>query len=158
MDGSKVLAKNPSPRMIHRHISFLGAPDQNDYTIYGDLMASASDEKKPDLGLINSGYTLELMGEHQVVEMRSWHSARRMYTNVPFAWEPETWYRARFEVRANDDEAVLRGKIWPRDQDEPEAWTIETIDPHPIPAGSPGLSAYSPTPVYFDNIEVTENP
>ncbi len=158
MDGDRVLAKNPSPRMIHRHISFIGAPDQSDYTITGDLMASANEEKRPDIGLINSGYTLELMGEHQLLELRSWPSARRMYTSTPFPWEPETWYRARFEVRSDDKEATLRGKVWPRDQQEPEAWSIETTDPHPIPAGSPGLSGYSPTSIYFDNIEVTKNP
>jgi hypothetical protein len=144
--------------MIHRHISFIGAPDQSDYTITGDLMASANEEKRPDIGLINSGYTLELMGEHQLLELRSWPSARRMYTSTPFPWEPETWYRARFEVRSDDKEATLRGKVWPRDQQEPEAWSIETTDPHPIPAGSPGLSGYSPTSIYFDNIEVTKNP
>jgi len=157
-DGGKVLAKNPSPRQIHRHITFLGSPDQRDYTIAGDLKASASEDKKPDLGLINSGYTLELMGEHQTLELRSWPSARRMYTSTPFAWKPEVWYRARFEVRSDDNQATLRGKVWPRDEEEPEAWSIETIDPHPIAAGSPGLSGYSPTPIYFDNIEVTKNP
>ena len=158
MDGSKVLAKNPSPRKIHRHITFLGAPDQTDYAIAGDLMASASEEKRADIGLMNSGYTLELMGEHQLLEIRSWPSARRMHTSTPFSWEPEVWYRARFEVRSDDHQATLRGKIWPRNEAEPEAWSIETTDPHPIPAGSPGLSGYSPTSIYFDNIEVTKNP
>jgi hypothetical protein len=121
-------------------------------------MASANEEKRPDLGLINSGYTLELMGEHQLLEVRSWPAARRMHTSVPFAWEPNVWYRARFEVRSNGSQAVLRGKVWARGEVEPEAWTLEATDPHPISAGSPGLSGYSPTSIYFDNIEVTKNP
>lgn len=158
VDGGKALVKSPSTRKIHRHISFLGAPDQHDYTITGDLKGTNEDNKLPDVGLINSGYTLELMGEHQRVELRSWHSARRMYTAAPFAWQPGIWYRMRFEVTTDDDKAIVRGKVWPRGEAEPSDWTISTEDPHPIPAGSPGLSGYSPTPIYFDNIEVTPNP
>ncbi|MDX1643072.1 MAG: PQQ-binding-like beta-propeller repeat protein [Thermoanaerobaculia bacterium] len=155
--GNKALVKKPSPIKIHRHITFLGAPDQNDYTVVADLMGTEDEGDMPDVGLINSGYTFELMGEHQQLEFRSWHSARRMYASQPFAWQPDTWYRMRFEVRTDEDKATLRGKVWPRDQPEPETWTFTTEDPHPIRSGSPGLSGYSPTPIYFDNIEVTKN-
>jgi len=158
VDGGRALVKSPSSRKIHRHISFLGAPDQHDYTIAADLKGTHEGDKLPDIGLINSGYTLELMGEHQLLELRSWHSARRMYTRTEYAWEPGVWYRMKFEVSGDDDSAVVRGKVWPRDQPEPDDWSITTEDPHPIPAGSPGVSGYSPTPIYFDNIEVTENP
>jgi outer membrane protein assembly factor BamB len=158
VDGGKALAKNPSPRMIHRHISFLGAPDESAYTIQGDLMRVSGEGTAPDIGLINSGYTLELMGEHQSLEVRSWHSARRMYTSAPFPWEPGIWYRMKLEVKADDETAEIRGKVWPRDEDEPSEWSIVAEDPHPIPAGAPGLSGYSPTPILFDNIEVTQNP
>ncbi len=81
-----------------------------------------------------------------------------MYTSTPFPWEPGVWYRMKLEVRANDERAVIRGKVWLRDSDEPADWTMTTEDPHPIPAGAPGLSGYSPTPILFDNIEVTQNP
>ena len=36
-------------------------------------------------------------------------------------------------------------------------WLLTVEDPVPIQQGSPGLTGYSPTPVYYDNIEVTEN-
>ena len=157
LDGNKVLAKVPSSQKIHRHITFIGDPEESNYTIEGDLMATRSEEVVPDLGLINSGYTLELMGEHQLLELRSWHSARRMYTSTPFSWEPEVWYRAKLEVSTDDDGAEIRGKVWKRGEPEPEEWSITTVDPHPIHAGSPGLSGYSPTDIYFDNIEVYSN-
>jgi hypothetical protein len=59
----------------------------------------------------------------------------------------------------------LRGKVWPRDEAEPAAWTIEVTDPMPYVAGSPGIYAYSTgvtqdspgTEVFFDNVKVTRN-
>ncbi len=157
LDGGKVLVKMPSSQKIHRHITFLGAPDEANYTIEGDLMVTETEEVKPDIGLINSGYTLELMGEHQALEIRSWPSARRTYTTAPFEWEPNVWYRAKLEVTSTDDEANIRGKVWKRGEPEPEDWSITLVDPHPIRVGSPGLAGYSPTEIYFDNIEVYSN-
>jgi outer membrane protein assembly factor BamB len=157
IDGSKALVKMPSSRKIHRHISFLGAPDQSDYTIEADLMGTADGETLPDIGLINSGYTLELMGQHQLLETRSWHSARRMYTSMPFNWQPDTWYRMKLDVRTTEEAATIRGKVWPRGEAEPADWMMVVEDPHPIRHGSPGLSGYSPTPIYFDNVEVSKN-
>jgi hypothetical protein len=34
-----------------------------------------------------------------------------------------------------------RGKVWPRGQAEPDAWTIERIDPIGSLHGSPGIYA-----------------
>ena len=118
LDGNKVLVKEPSSQKIHRHISFLGAPDQSDYTIEADLLATASGDTKPDLGLINSGYTLEMMGQHQLLEFRSWHAARRMYTSEPFSWQHEGWYRKKIGVTTDEDAATLRGQVW--DKGKPE--------------------------------------
>ena len=157
LDGNKVMAKGPSPIKIHRHITFLGHPDDADYTIEADIMGTRDRRKMPDIGLINSGYTFDLLGDHQRIQVRSWQAGLRMMQQIDFPWEPDVWYRMKFEVRQQDESAVVRGKVWPRDQDEPAEWTLSVIDPLPITSGAPGLSGFSPTPLYFDNLRVMRN-
>ena len=157
LDGERVFAKGPSPVKIDRHITFLGRHDLSDYTIAGDVMATREGRRWGDVGLINSGYTLELLGAHRSLEVRSWQAGLRMAKRIDFAWEPGVWYRMVFEVRERDGKALVRGKVWPKGEPEPEEWSITAEDPLPISAGAPGLSAYSPALLYFDNIEVTKN-
>ncbi len=157
LDGNRVLAKGPSPVQIHRHITFLGHPDETDYTIESDLRGTKDRRRMPDLGLINSGYTFELLGDHQRIQIRSWQAGLRMMVQESFAWDPDVWYRMKFEVREQDGEALVRGKVWPRGEAEPAEWSLSTTDPLPISLGAPGLSAFSPTPLYFDNIRVMRN-
>ena len=156
-DGNKVLAKGPSPRKIHRHITFLGSHDDQDYTIEADVKGTRDGRKLADVGLINSGYTLDLMGNHQRLEIRSWASALRMVQRTDFAWQPDTWYRMKMRVDVENGRAIIQGKVWPRTEPEPTEWQITAEDPLPIEQGSPGLYGYSPTPIYFDNVKVTSN-
>jgi hypothetical protein len=109
------------------------------------------------MGLINSGYTLDLMGAHQALEVRSWASELRMAQRVDFPWETGVWYRVKLRVDGADGKAVIQAKVWKRGESEPEDWTIQAEDPHPISQGSPGLYGYSPTPIYYDNVSVTRN-
>ena len=54
--------------------------------------------------------------------------------------------------------ALLRGKVWPRDQEEPAAWTIEAVDESPNLNGSPGLYGNAKdAELYLDNIRVYPN-
>jgi hypothetical protein len=80
-----------------------------------------------------------------------------MAEEMPFEWEMDTWYRMKLMVDSGPGKAVVRGKVWPRDEAEPEAWTITAEDPLPIQGGSPGLVSYTPVDAYFDNIHVTVN-
>lgn len=156
-DGNKVMSKGPSPIKIHRHIGFIGKSELSDYTIAADVMGTQDGRHVPDFGLINSGYTLEIRGAHQELEVFSWGSALRMAQQVPFTWEPDVWYRMIFRVEVRDGKGLVRGKVWPRGEAEPEAWTITVEDPLPIEHGAPGLSGFSPAPIYYDNVEVTSN-
>ncbi len=156
-DG-KILRKGPSPEGIHRHRTFLGTPDWSDYTMQADLMAERVGRKVGDVGLLNSGYTVDLMGAHQQIQVRSWDSELRASKEVPFAWEPGVWYTMKVSVSSEGGKGLMRAKVWPRGQAEPEAWTLVAEDPLPIEKGSPGLYGYSPAPVFFDNVEVTRNP
>jgi hypothetical protein len=58
----------------------------------------------------------------------------------------------------NDGTARARGKVWPVAGEEPSAWTIEKIDPLPNLQGSPGIYADAPAEIFFDNLEVRQNP
>ncbi len=155
--GNRFLVKNPAARSIHRHRTFIGPSDWSDYTIEADLRATRTPRRVPDIGLINSGYTLDVMGAHQKIQLRSWTAERRMAVAVPFQWEADRWYRIKLRVDASQEEAVIRGKVWPRESPEPGDWTIVAKDPHPVRHGSPALYAYSPTPVHFDHVKVTRN-
>lgn len=158
LDGEKVIVKSPSARKLNRHHTLIGPlPELSGYTVQADVRGTRTGRRLPDIGLINSGYILDLMGAHQQIQVRSWAAALRMAQQFPFAWEPDTWYTMKMRVDHGDGEAVIRGKVWPREQPEPEAWTVTVEDPYPIAAGSPGLIAYSPTPLYYDNLAVTAN-
>ncbi len=53
--------------------------------------------------------------------------------------------------------AILQWALWPKGEPEPADWTLSVADPLPITSGAPGLSGFSPTPLYYDNIRVTRN-
>ncbi len=121
-------------------------------------MAEQAGRKVGDVGVLNSGYTIDLMGAHQQIQVRSWDSELRASKQVPFAWQAGTWYTLKASVRTEGGKGVVRVKAWPRGEAEPAEWTLVAEDPLPISQGSPGLYGYSPAPVYFDNVEVTKNP
>jgi outer membrane protein assembly factor BamB len=156
-DGGKVLAKPPVKVGLDRGDVYLGPATLANYTIQADLLGSVKGRRRPDLGLINSGYTLDLMGAHQKVQLRSWASDLRVEKSTPFPWDPDVWYTMKFRVDQQGDHALVRGKVWRRGEPEPAEWTVSAEDPHPIRQGSPGLYGYSAADLYYDNLKVTVN-
>jgi outer membrane protein assembly factor BamB len=156
LDGEKVLVKAPRGRGLNRTFLYMGPSWLSDYTIEADIRGEAKGRRRPDIGLINSGYILDLQGA-QTLQVRSWTAELRMAQEVELAWEPDTWYRIKMQVQTDDEKAVIRGKVWKRSDPEPDAWAITVEDPHPIRSGTPGLLAYSPVNVYYDNVSVTPN-
>ncbi|MCH8980588.1 hypothetical protein IH922_01070, partial [candidate division KSB1 bacterium] len=53
--------------------------------------------------------------------------------------------------------AMIKGKVWPRDEKEPNDWTITAEDPNPNRHGSPGLYGDAQTTIFFDNVKITQN-
>lgn len=153
----KVLSKPPSPVELHKHTTYVGHPDWHDYTVQVDVMATRSGRRLPDLGAINAGYTLDLMGAHQQIQVRSWGSELRGAKEVPFAWAENQWYTLKLRVGVAGGKAVVQGKVWQRGLAEPADWTITVEDPVPVERGSAGLYGYTPTTGYFDNLKVTSN-
>ena len=154
MEGGRSLVKPPAPRGLHRSNVYLGAPSLRGYTIQADMMGSVNKRNRPDMGLIAQRYTLDLMGNHQRLQVRSWAADLRMAQTVDFAWDSEVWYTMKMKVDIVEDIAIVRGKVWPRGGAEPEAWTIEAEDPLPNRNGSPGLYGYSAANIYYDNVKV----
>jgi hypothetical protein len=141
---------------LERTNLFIGSSSMSGYTMQADLNGSIRGRKRPDMGVINSGYTLDMMGAYQRLEIRDWEE-RRLSKTLPFAWEPDTWYRVKLTVDAKGDKATIRGKVWKAAEQEPAAWMIEVEDPYPIRKGSPGLYGYSSADIFYDNIKVTVN-
>jgi hypothetical protein len=157
-DGGKVLEKPVAPSGLLRSDLIVGPPGLRDYTIQVDLKATQAGRRRPDAGVINQGYILDLKGVKQELEVRSWQAVLRMAKQVPFAWEMDAWYTMKLRVDQRDDSALVRGKVWRRGEPEPEEWTISVEDPQPSRAGAPGVQGYSPASIFYDNLKVTVNP
>jgi outer membrane protein assembly factor BamB len=157
LEGGKVLSKPPVAVGLDRSDVFLGPSTLSNYTIQADLRGAARGRKRPDLGLVNSGYHMDLMGNHQKIQFRGWASELRLEKSVPFPWEPDVWYTMRFRVDQQGNKALLHGKVWRVGSPEPQEWTISAEDPQPVRQGSPGIYGYSAADVYYDNLQVTVN-
>ena len=155
--GQQALQKSPSPSGLHRHAVYFGPANMSGYTVQADVMASAWRRRRPDLGIINSGYTLDLRGNAQRLQAQSWAAELRVDERVDFAWEPAVWYTLKLRVDIDDKRALVRGKAWPRTEAEPTDWTITMEDPYPVRMGAPGFVGYSPIDIYIDNVRVMEN-
>ncbi|MFP6753060.1 MAG: serine/threonine protein kinase, partial [Pirellulaceae bacterium] len=82
----------------------------------------------------------------------------RMAETIDFDWKPDVWYRVKFQASVQDGVAVLKGKVWPREDDEPTTWVLEATDQAPNLQGSPGLFGNAKdAELYLDNISVTAN-
>jgi len=163
MDGGYVLKKSPSPSGLHRHVIFMGPDAMSGYTVQADLMGTRIRRRRPDLGLINSAYTLDLQGNYQRLQVRAWASELRLVkqspetAQVPFEWNEDTWYTMKLRVDVEADYTLVRGKVWERGTPEPEEWTITVQDPMRITHGAPGIAGYAPVDIFYDNVSVTEN-
>ena len=124
------------------------------YTIQADMKSGKNRRNRADMGLIAQRYTLDLMGNHQRLQVRSWAADLRMAKTVDFAWDIDVWYTVKMQVEIVDGKALVRGKVWPRGNPEPAAWSIEAADPLPNRMGSPGLYGYSAADIYYDNVKV----
>lgn len=160
VDGSPVMVKVTTIPKGTRSQGWFGIPNLSNYTIQADVKGAATDNKMPDIGLIGQRYTLDLGGAHQQLQLRSWLAEvrRRATTTMSFPWQPNEWYTMKLRCAVEDDRAVLRGKVWPRDEREPKEWTIELIDDAPNTTGSPGLFGNASfAELFLDNITVTPN-
>ena len=158
VDGVKVLKKLADDRgpIFNRSLVFVTAPLKTGYTVQADLMGVAEGHRRGDLGLVNARYNLELLGSTQRLRVVSWVPGPRFEKQIEFPWEAGRWYTAILRVELEDGRAHLHGKVWPRGQVEPDAWTIEGVDPQPNQEGAAGIYANSLAPLYFDNVKISQ--
>ena len=156
LDGSSVLAKKADNPFLRRARIYMGPSDWSNYTVEVDAMATTKRRQMGVVGVVAGRYQLSVLGTHQRIELQSWHPETERTAKLPFQWKADTWYRLKLEVATLDDGTVrVRGKVWPRDEDEPSAWLVERRDESPNRQGSPGIYAdATPTKVYFDNLKV----
>ena len=162
IDGSPALTKITTIPKGARSRAWMGHSDLSEYTISADVRGARMSDQLPDIGLTGHGYVLDLMGESQQLQIRSWSAQLRMAKTIKFPWKEDTWYRMKFRVDIESEPpaavAVLRGKIWPRGDQEPKEWTITTRDESPNMASSPGLYGNAKvSELYLDNVEITAN-
>ena len=170
IDGDKLLVKtatNPSP-LVARANAFIGPPEWTEYTIQADMLATRVRDLIGDMGINANRYSLFLQGDLQQFRLVSWGGLLRIDRTIAFDWTDQVWYRLKLTVSQQGDDALVRGKIWQRDQPEPEQWTLEVIDHAPNPNGAPGIYARIPpasivspqepgAEIYFDNLSITPN-
>ncbi|MCH8921985.1 MAG: PQQ-binding-like beta-propeller repeat protein [Planctomycetes bacterium] len=159
IDGNNVLVKVDTIPKGTRSQGWMGIPEVSNYTIQVDVQATTKDGKIGDIGINAQRYTLDLMGQSQQVQIRTWTpQLDRMGKSVPFKWEPNVWYTMKFRAETDGKTATLRGKVWKRKDAEPKEWTIEAVDKAPNIKGSPGLfGSATNAEFYMDNFTVTPN-
>ncbi len=158
-DGSKVLAKTTDNPFLSRALTFIGHPEESNYTIAADLMSDGNRRGMGEMGLINQRYIVRLKGNEDKIEVNS--NVERLRVSAPVTLAPKVWYRLKTRVDLSPDgTATVRAKVWKRGEPEPGDWTIEVKHPNGHASGVPGLYGLSPQPafrVYADNIEITPN-
>lgn len=159
LEGNKVLSKTLDNVLFQRAITFIGHPDEKNYTVQADVRTDGNRRMKSNVGVINQRYFIALIGNAQEIEVSSNHS--RLKVGVPFKWDAGKWYTLKTRVDvAEDGSGMVRGKAWPKGEPEPEAWTIEVPHKKAHAQGAPGLFGFalqSRFKVYVDNVAVTPN-
>lgn len=162
--GEKVMVKVTTIPKGTRSQSWMGPVDLHDYTVQAEIRGSKKETlegfKMPDAGVIAQRYTLDLMGNSQQLQIRSWTAQlqNRFAVSVPYKWDPETWYVLKFRAETAGEKAVLKGKVWKKGEPEPSEWTVTGTDEIGNLQGSPGLFGNAgEAEIYYDNITVTSN-
>jgi outer membrane protein assembly factor BamB len=158
IDGQKALYKAPDNTIFKRYRGFVGDVNLSDYTVEADVRGTTKRRQMSDLGITAQRYSLILYGNAQQLTLQPWEPETKRTAVVPYEWKPDTWYHLKLRVENMPDGKVrARGKAWPKDQPEPDAWTIEKIDPIGNHKGAPGFFIDAEFGAYLDNIKVAKN-
>ena len=156
-EGAKMLQKPSGNPRTWRTTVYVGSPGQRAYEVEAEMMSKEQRRRIADMGLVSHRYTLAMMGNAQTLMIRTWLSELdRFSKEIPLEWDPDVWYRIKLRVEPRDDGSTsIRGRVWPKGEDEPVEWTIEAVDAIGHAHGSPGIYGYSSADVYYDNLRVT---
>ncbi len=158
LDGGKVLLKKSDNPAFQRARTFFGPKNMKDYTVEASVRATERRRQIGDAGVVAQRYQLTLFGNNQALELFAWQIEPKRSVKKDFEWKKDTWYRLKLQVENLPDGKVrARGKAWLASDSEPSDWMIEYVDPIGNHEGSPGIFAYAPNDVFFDNIKVSLN-
>jgi hypothetical protein len=151
--------KDPNNKLGTRSFVWMGPIDLSNYTIQGDVLLKEEDGRLPDVGLIGGRYQLTIRGQNNKLRLDSWTTSEfRTHSETDFQPTSNTWYTLKLMVVPDADQAVARGKLWPRNESEPEGWTVKIVDRSPNLQGTPGIYGKTENAeVYLDNVQVTAN-
>ena len=155
IDGTVAMKRSPGKGRPSTYF-WLGMPEMKGYTVQADVLMKKQKRKLANIGLTAHRYNFILKGNTGRLVFQSWAPHLRMAQEIRFRSEPDAWYTLKMTVQVEDDGAHIMGKVWKRGDDEPDAWTLEAVDPHPNTEGSPGLYVYNLADSYFDNVQVHE--
>ncbi len=161
---------------LARANAYITAPDSSNYTIQADLLGTEVRSKMPDMGVVNSRYTLILAGTidpgtlKRQLRIQSWDGKRRVDVGNDFHWDPNVWYTVKLTVEPKEKTALITAKVWKRGEKEPEKSTIEFEDPNPNRNGAAALYGYVSnittlddgtvlpgSNIYYDNLTIAPN-
>jgi len=158
VDGDSVLVRPRDDTVGRRTRFIMGKPDWSGYTIEADVRGVEMRRQRGDIGLINQRYVMVLFGNGQKIELHPWQAADEMTVKVPYEWKVDTWYHMKLRVdNQTNGTTLVRGKVWPTGQPEPEAWTIQKTDTIPHRVGAPGLYGDGISDVQWNNLKVYKN-
>jgi outer membrane protein assembly factor BamB len=151
--------KNPKNKLGTRSFVWMGPSDLADYTIQADVLLKQVNGRMSDVGLVASGYQLTIRSVSGKLKLDSWTSNDyRTFAEAALRPMADAWYTMKLRVEPQENQATVRGKIWPRDDEEPDSWTIEMVDRSPNLQGTPGVFGNSPdAEIYLDNLVVMPN-
>jgi outer membrane protein assembly factor BamB len=159
LDGQKVLQKAADNTIFKRARVFIGPTNWSNYTFEADVRATERRRQLGDAGVTVQRYSLILFGNSQRLRLESWEPETARSVSQPFPWKADTWYRLKLRVtNLPNGQVRAQGKAWPVGTAEPEAWSIERVDPIGNREGAPGLFLDTEFGVYLDNLALTPNP
>ncbi|MEM9825551.1 MAG: PQQ-binding-like beta-propeller repeat protein [Planctomycetota bacterium] len=165
IDGNRVLTKTATIAVpfYREWYAFMGPPEMDGYTVESDLMGEKVGENMPNMGVTANRYTLQMVGNEQILRLTAWDAVPRVSAELEYPWEAGTWYRMKLTtVQAEANTFKVLGKVWPKREAEPDSWTIVLDDPNPNRNGPPGLYGSAlgiqpPKPgtkIFYDNVLV----
>ena len=156
-DGEKVLYKDAANLRSQKTSIYLSPSSDQKYEVQVDVFAVEKARRMPDVGLVSHRYTLDLQGNKQRMMVRTWTSEpERFSEQVSFQFDPNVWYRLRFRVEPSEENGPSRFQAlaMTRDEPEPEAWTIDVVDPIGNAHGSAGIYGFALADIYYDDWKV----
>ncbi len=158
VDGQKVLAKGPDETIFKRVRAFIGPVGWSNYTVEADVRASTRRRQMGDIGVTAQRYSLVLYGNSQRLKIEPWEPETQRTVTVPYSWKPDTWYHLKLRVEnLANGQVRAQGKAWAVGEAEPQAWTIEKVDPIGNRQGAPGLFIDAQFGAQIDNLSLSKN-